>query len=173
MKRVYEITLIDHTHIDHMWPSDRRSQTIRYWCICRLKVHEKKMSILQPFDAHILFNSILLVCEELSRIMNNHATSALHMHSSVVSFAFYLPYKCVAWSIKTIIYSENKLSKDCPAEIMSSCTIKAMDDGHSPMRLKLSDKVLLNFFILPIFGAGWAAGIKSHMSLKSESKLHA
>jgi len=24
------------THIDRMWTSDRRSQTIRYRCICRL-----------------------------------------------------------------------------------------------------------------------------------------
>ena len=31
------------------------------------------------------------------------------------------------------------------------------------MLLKLSDKVLLNFFILPIFSAGLAAGIRSHI----------
>lgn len=34
---------------------------------------------------------------------------------------------------------------------------------YSPILLKLSDKVLLNFFILPIFSAGWEAGIRSHI----------
>lgn len=33
---------------------------------------------------------------------------------------------------------------------------------HSPMRLKLSDKVLLNFFILPIFSAG-CGSMRSHI----------
>lgn len=33
---------------------------------------------------------------------------------------------------------------------------------HSPMRLKLSDKVLRNFFILPIFSAG-CGSIRSHI----------
>lgn len=36
---------------------------------------------------------------------------------------------------------------------------------YSPILLKLSDKVLLNFFILPIFSAGWEAGIRSHILL--------
>lgn len=37
------------------------------------------------------------------------------------------------------------------------------DSGpHSPMRLKLSDKVLLNFFILPIFSAG-CGSMRSHI----------
>jgi len=35
---------------------------------------------------------------------------------------------------------------------------------YSPMLLKLSDKVLLNFFILPIFSTGWEAGSRSHIS---------
>lgn len=37
---------------------------------------------------------------------------------------------------------------------------------YSPILLKLSDKVLLNFFILPIFSAGWEAGIRSHISFR-------
>ncbi|CAB1445976.1 unnamed protein product [Pleuronectes platessa] len=40
---------------------------------------------------------------------------------------------------------------------------------YSPMLLKLSDKVLLNFFILPIFSAGLEAGIMSHIFLSSSS----
>lgn len=42
---------------------------------------------------------------------------------------------------------------------------------YSPMLRKLSDKVLLNFFIFPIFSAGWEAGIRSHISLVSFSLL--
>lgn len=34
---------------------------------------------------------------------------------------------------------------------------------YSPILRKLSDKVLLNFFILPIFSGGWEAGIRSHI----------
>ena len=40
---------------------------------------------------------------------------------------------------------------------------KGKTPRYSPMLLKLSDKVLLNFFILPIFSAGLEAGIRSHI----------
>ena len=39
------------------------------------------------------------------------------------------------------------------------------------MLLKLSDKVLLNFFILPIFSAGLEAGIRSHIWMTRLQRL--
>lgn len=49
----------------------------------------------------------------------------------------------------------------------SDCTQRAgkwkNTSRYSPILLKLSDKVLLNFFILPIFSAGWEDGIRSHI----------
>lgn len=76
MKRVYEITLIDHMHWSHvnLWQKITNNQIL---------VHLQIKSPREDVYSTALLNSILLVCEELSRIMNNHATSALHMHSSV------------------------------------------------------------------------------------------
>lgn len=129
MKSVYEMALIDHTHWSHLnlWQKNTNNQILMHLQI--KSPHSQQQTVFcSTLYAHILFSSILysilLVCEELSRLMNNHATSALHMQT-VVSFAFHLLFTCVAWCIKRIIYRENKLSTDCPAEITSSCTITA------------------------------------------------
>lgn len=154
--------LIDHTY----WSPLTRPQTIRYRCVCRRKVNH---CIIRP-SGHILLNSVLY--STLGWFETSSITQHLHFTFTLsVRFSLVLLFKFVVWINETIDYSENKLSSDCP-----DWTDKPANNNgayftvfnrvfwHLPMRLKLSDKVLLNFFILPIFSAGWAAGIKSHMS---------
>lgn len=142
----------------------------QHWCICRLKVHEKPC-IFTTTDLtrsySIQFYSVFYSAGLWrAQWTNNHATSALHMYSCFVSFTVRmrrLMYKKHHLQGKQTFHGLSCRNNEL---VHNSSVYFAWDDGHSPMRLKLSDKVLLNFFILPIFSAGWAAGIKSHMSLK-------
>lgn len=173
MKSVHEMALIDHTHWSHV---SRRTQTIRYWCICRLKV---TFTTTDRLLQHLIFYSVLF-CILFCWFVESSAASwtfVQHLHANSCCL-------CVSFTVqmRRLMHKKDHLQRkqtfhglSCRNNVLvhNNSVYFACDDGHSPMRLKLSDKVLLNFFILPIFSAGWAAGIKSHMSLKSGSKWDA
>lgn len=121
MKSVHEMALIDHTHWSHvnLWQKNTNNQILMHLQI-KSHIHNNRPSSASPYT--LIFYSILFYSAGLWRAQPPHEQSCNICMQTVVSFAFHLLF---AWCIKKIIYRENKLSTDCPAEITCSCTITA------------------------------------------------